>query len=220
VGYRRGRLSSGKFPPLWSEWNGKYRDCVRDFWRGENQTLGEFAYLGNNNAYCQDNEISWFGWDLVDEDLLDFTRKLIHFRKKHPIFRRRGWFLGEALHGKGIEDICWFTPDVLEMEEEHWGEGFAKSITVFLNGRGIHSADAFGQRITDSDFLILLNAPFEKIVFKPPVFKWKGQWIKVLDTATEGFLKQEMICGPDDEVPVQGRSLVVLKRYEAQNGSA
>ncbi len=68
-------------------------------------------------------------------------------------------------------------------------KGFAKSITVFLNGEGIHSADAFGQRITDSDFLILLNAHFEKIVFKPPVFKWKGQWIKVLDTAVEGFKK-------------------------------
>jgi pullulanase/glycogen debranching enzyme len=270
-----GGYQVGKFPPLWSEWNGKYRDCVRDFWRGENQTLGEFAYrftgssdlyertgrrpyasvnfvtahdgftlqdlvaynekhneenaegnldgedhnrswncgvegptddpqilalrarqmrnflsslflsqgipmllggdelgrtqLGNNNAYCQDNEISWFDWDLVDEDLLDFTRKLIHFRKEHPIFRRRGWFLGEALHGKEIEDICWFTPDGLEMEEEHWGEDFAKSIAVFLNGRGIHSADAFGQIVTDDNFLILFNAHYKQIVFKPPV---------------------------------------------------
>lgn len=98
-------------------------------------------------------------------------------------------------------------------------KGFAKSITVFLNGEGIHSADAFGQRITDSDFLILLNANFIRIVFKPPVFNWKGQWIKVLDTAVEGFLEKEIICGPDDEVPVQGRSLVLLKRYKAQNGS-
>ncbi len=317
-----GGYQVGNFPPLWSEWNGKYRDCVRDFWRGEDQTLGEFAFRftgssdlyentgrkpnasinfitahdgftlndlvsfnekhneangennqdgenhnrswncgaegpttdpsvielrerqkrnflatlflsqgipmllggdeiartqsGNNNAYCQDNEISWFNWENADEDLLEFTRKLIHFRRDHPVFMRRGWFIGEAVHGKGIEDIGWFTPGGEEMEEEHWGEGFAKSMAVFLNGRAIRSRDPFGQPIEDDSFLVLFNAGHEEIAFKPPVPEKNIQWAKVLDTGAGGFLKEEEMLDAMEKVPVRDRSIVVLRCCEAE----
>ena len=238
-----GGYQVGNFPPLWSEWNGKYRDTVRDFWRGEDQTLAEFAYRftgsadlyesngrrpsasvnfvtahdgftladltsynekhneangegnadgeshnrswncgaegptddpevlelrarqrrnllatlllsqgipmmlggdemgrtqdGNNNAYCQDNEISWFDWDSMDGSLVAFTSRLIALRRDHPVFRRRRWFHGRPLHGKDIVDVAWFRPDGTEMEESDWESGFAKSIAVFLNGDAI-----------------------------------------------------------------------------------
>src|SRR3989442_13574504 len=228
-----GGYQVGKFPPLWLEWNGKYRDCVRDYWRGQDQTLGGFAYRisgssdlyeatgrrpyasvnfitahdgftlndlvsyndkhneangeenhdgeshnrsaksgaegptrepavnalrnrqkrnllttlflsqgipmllggdeigrsqnGNNNAYCQDNEISWFNWESADKDLLEFTRGLIQIRREHPVFHRRRWFQGRPIHGEKITDIGWFTPDGIQMAEEHWDKGFAKA---------------------------------------------------------------------------------------------
>ena len=315
-----GGYQVGNFPPLWSEWNGKYRDCVRDFWRGEDQTLGEFAFRftgssdlyentgrkpnasinfitahdgftlndlvsynekhneangennqdgekhnrswncgeegpttdpsvvklrdrqkrnflatlflsqgipmllggdeigrtqnGNNNAYCQDNEISWFDWKDTDDALLKFTGDLIRFRKDHPVFMRRGWFIGKAVHGKGIEDIGWFTPSGDEMEEEHWGEGFAKSMAVFLNGKAINYRDPFGQPIQDDSFLVLFNAGHEEIVFKPPVPKREIHWEKVLDTGAEGFLKEPVVIQKMDEIPVRDRSLVVLRCCE------
>ncbi len=313
-----GGYQVGKFPPLWSEWNGKYRDCVRDFWRGEDRTLGEFAnritgssdlyestgrrpyasinfvtahdgftlqdlvsyngkhneangednrdgenhnrswncgeegptenpevlalrrkqklnflstlflsqgipmllggdemgrtQRGNNNAYCQDSEISWFDWNQKEEDLFDFTCKLIRFQHDHPIFRRRGWFLGRAIHGSGVHDIAWFTPGGYEMAEENWGEGFSKSLALFLNGGAINHRDPFGERVVDDAFLLLFNAHYEAISFTLPGAKWGKAWKKLLDTAKGGFIEDERLCPAKKKVLVQDRSLVMLMR--------
>jgi isoamylase len=313
-----GGYQVGNFPPLWSEWNGKYRDCVRDFWRGEERTLAEFAYRftgssdlyegttrrphasinfvtahdgftlhdlvaynekhnqangeknndgenynrswncgeegptddpdilslrskqvrnflttlflsqgvpmllggdeigrtqqGNNNGYCQDNEISWFDWEKTDTELLEFTQKLIRFRSDHPDFMRRGWFHGRAIHGSGVEDIGWFTPDGVEMDEENWGQGFSKSLAVFLNGKAIPYPDARGEKIVDDSFLVLFNAHYESIPFILPGGEWGKKWRMVLDTAGEGFIEDEKEYGAKEEITVQSRSLVLLIR--------
>src|SRR5947199_6208125 len=286
-----GGYQVGNFPPLWSEWNGKYRDGIRDVWRGAGETLGDFAYRfsgssdlyelngrrpsasvnfvtahdgftladlvsyddkhneangeenrdgeshnrswncgaegptddpavlalrrrlqrgflatlflsqgipmllggdeigrtqgGNNNAYCQDNEISWYDWGRVDEELLAFTRELVRLRREHPTFRRRGWFLGRTIRGEHGEaqDIGWFRPDGREMEEEDWRSGFAKSLGVYLNGEAIASLDARGERIVDVSFYVLFNAYHDRLAFRLPDGSWGGEWVKVLDTA-------------------------------------
>jgi isoamylase len=315
-----GGYQVGNFPPQWSEWNGKYRDCVRDFWRGEDRTLGEFAYRftgssdlyerttrrpnasinfvtahdgftlndlvsynekhneangeenrdgeshnrswncgeegatdspdilalrdkqkrnflatlflsqgvpmllggdelgrtqgGNNNGYCQDNEISWFDWENADEALLEFTRNLIRFRSEHPVFMRRGWFLGRAIHGGGVEDIGWFTPEGIEMAEKNWGEGFAKSVAVFLNGGAIAYPGPRGEKIVDDSFLVLFNAHYESIPFTLPGAEWGKRWIRVLDTAGGGFVGDKRESAAKEEISVQSRSLVLLRRKE------
>src|SRR5205085_1563812 len=104
---------------------------------------------GNNNAYCQDNEISWFDWDLAPEQelLRDFSRRLVHLRRRHPVFRRRRFFQGQDIHGSGVGDIAWFRPDGSPMGDEDWNSGFAKSIAIFLNGQAIPDPDERGERV-------------------------------------------------------------------------
>ncbi|HXV83887.1 MAG TPA: glycogen debranching protein GlgX [Candidatus Binatia bacterium] len=315
-----GGYQVGQFPPLWSEWNGKYRDCVRDYWRREDRTLGEFAYRftgssdlyemtgrrpyasvnfvtahdgftlndlvsyndkhneangeenrdgeshnrswncgaegpsedpevnklrhrqkrnflatlflsqgipmllggdeigrsqnGNNNGYCQDNEISWFDWESADKDLLEFTRQLIHLRKEHPVFRRRRWFQGRPIHGAQVTDIDWFSPDGLEMAEEQWGQGLAKALGVFLNGEGIQSTDSRGERVIDESFYVLFNAHHEPLQFTLPKRDWGEEWVVVLDTARRTLEEQEERHKAGDEVSVESRSLKVLRRVQ------
>src|SRR5262249_29248251 len=96
---------------------------------------------GNNNGYAQDNEISWLDWEHADEALREFTRDLVFLRRDHPVFRRPRFFQGRAIHGTDVTDVAWFTPDGRQMSEERWGQGFAKSLGVFLNGEGIGSFD-------------------------------------------------------------------------------
>jgi isoamylase len=288
-----GGYQVGKFPPGWAEWNGKYRDCIRDYWRGADSMLGEFAerftgssdlykgdyrtptasinfitahdgftlhdlvsynekhneangednndgeshnrswncgnegptddadinqlrakqkrnllttlflsqgvpmllsgdelgktQRGNNNAYCQDNEISWIDWKNTDEDLLNFTRALIQFRKDHPVFHRRTWFQGRSIRGRGLEDIAWFLPSGDEMSAEDWSTGYAKSLAVFLNGRGIHTPGPLGEKIIDDNFYIIFNGHDESLDFKLPDAKYGKSWIKVLDTNKNQF---------------------------------
>src|SRR5205807_1523214 len=151
-----GGYQVGNFRPLWCEWNGKFRDSVRDFWRGERGTLGELGYRltssadvyntsgrrpGNNNAYCQDSELSWFDWSLVEknEDLVDLVAWLVALRRDHPVFRHRRWF--QAPVGAGVTpsaDIAWFSPAGKPMTDEEW-EGRGRSLAVFLNGEGVHT---------------------------------------------------------------------------------
>jgi isoamylase len=321
-----GGYQVGNFPPLWSEWNGKYRDTVRDYWRGENQTLGDFAnrftgssdlyattgrvpsasinfitahdgftladlvsynekhneangeddrdgesynrswncgiegptddpqvlalrhrqqrnflatlmlsqgipmllggdeigrtQRGNNNAYCQDNEISWFDWEAADEQLLRFTAELIALRRRHPVFRRRRWFLGRPIHGAGVKDIGWFKPDGGEMSEADWREGFAKSLGVFLNGRAIETLDVRGEPVVDDSFYVAFNAFEQPMRFRlPDGADWGRQgsrWVAVLDTETgEAYAEgggQEVAAGED--VQVAGRSLRLFRRLE------
>ncbi len=313
-----GGYQVGQFPPLWLEWNGKYRDCVRDYWRGEDQTLGEFAYRftgssdlyemtgrkpyasinfvtahdgftlkdlvsynekhneangeesrdgeshnrswncgaegptedpevnklrdrqkrnflatlflsqgipmllggdeigrsqnGNNNGYCQDNEISWFDWESADKDLLEFTRQLIQLRKEHPVFHRRRWFQGRPIHGAQVTDIGWFTSDGSEMRQEDWNGGFAKALGIFLNGEGIQSLDSRGERVVDESFYVLFNAHHEPLQFTLPKRDWGDEWVVVLDTARSTPKAEEQRQKAGQEVPVESRSLKVLRR--------
>jgi isoamylase len=336
-----GGYQVGNFPPLWTEWNGKYRDTVRDFWRGQSATLPEFAsrltgssdlyqsdgrspvasvnfvtahdgftladlvsfdhkhndangedgrdgtddnrswncgaeglttepevralrarqqrnflatlllsqgvpmllagdelgrsQRGNNNAYCQDNDISWVSWaegpgdkDLAETDgpLLAYTRTLIELRASHPVFRRRRFFQGEPVSGpRGqVGDIAWFTPGGEEMTDEDWSAGFAKSLTVFLNGDGISEPGPRGQRIKDDSFLLLFNASETDLKFEIPPARYGEQWVRVLDTALPADPATEYpgagfagpgpgtAARPGDTVDVCNRSLQVLRR--------
>ncbi|HLH57858.1 MAG TPA: glycogen debranching protein GlgX [Streptosporangiaceae bacterium] len=288
-----GGYQVGQFPPLWTEWNGKYRDTVRDFWRGEPATLGEFASRitgssdlyqhdgrrpyasinfitahdgftltdlvsyngkhneangednrdgaddnrswncgvegetddpevtelrsrqrrnllatllvsqgvpmllggdeigrtqhGNNNAYCQDNEISWVDWSLAEThgDLLAFTMALSEFRRAHPVFRRRRFFSGRpARRDDELGDIAWFGPAGAEMSEQDWETDMGRCVMVFLNGQGIPDVDSRGERLVDSSFLLCFNAAPEDVEMVLPGSDYGEKWLVVLDTAT------------------------------------
>jgi glycogen operon protein len=316
-----GGYQVGNFPVRWSEWNGKYRDTIRDFWRGADHTLGEFSYRftgspdlyfqmngrqpnasinfitahdgftlydlvsynekhneengedsrdgenhnrswncgvegetddpevlelrerqkrnflttlmlsqgvpmllggdeiertqkGNNNAYCQDNEISWFNWDLQqeNEDFLNFTRELIFFRRQHPVFRRRKWFQGRPIRGSGVSDITWYNPDGSPMTDEQWEVGYAKSIGVFFDGNQIPSPGAQGERISDDSFLLFFNAHYEMMEFSLPTDLEHREWAKVIDTKESRFIQEQILFSGSKSVPVEARSLVVLRR--------
>lgn len=319
-----GGYQVGNFPPLWSEWNGKYRDCIRDFWRGQDQTLGEFAYRftgssdlyennarrpfasinfitahdgftlndlvsynekhneangednqdgaddnrswncgaegptddevvnslrdrqkrnflstlllsqgvpmllggdefgrtqqGNNNAYCQDSEISWFDWEKMDENLLQFTKGLIEFRWNHPVFTRQKWFQGRSINGSELNDIAWFTPEGHHMTEDNWMEGFAKCIMIFLNGKAIPGRDSRGNIIEDSSFLILVNAYHESVDFTLPGAEWAEKWKTVLDTSSGGFSDNGDFHEAGDVISVEGRTFILAEKEE-ENGS-
>jgi glycogen operon protein len=313
-----GGYQVGNFPPQWSEWNGKYRDTVRDYWRGMDETLGELAQRftgssdlygttgrrpyasvnfvtahdgftlrdlvsyndkhneengednrdgeshnrswncgaegetddravmalrqkqirnllstlllsqgipmvvagdelgrtqrGNNNGYCQDNEISWIDWEHADLELTEFMRKLIAIRAKHPVFRRRRWFQGRPLHGEKVSDIAWFRPDGTAMADEDW-EGFARSLMVFLNGDGISSLDDRGQPVIDDSFLVAFNAHHEPLEFRTPTGRFGADWTVCIDTARpqedEGA-RPGLAAG--EPWTVEARSLVLLRR--------
>jgi glycogen operon protein len=282
-----GGYQVGNFPPLWSEWNGRYRDTIRDFWRAEPASLGEFASRftgssdlyegdtrrptasinfvtchdgftltdlvsynekhneangeegrdgeshnrswncgvegptdepgvvalrerqrrnmvttlllsqgvpmllggdefgrsqgGNNNAYCQDNEISWYDWDEADDDFLRYVQRVVAFRHDHPVFRRRRWFQGRPI--RGIDDMAWFRPDGAEMNEQDWTDGPTLAVGVFLNGLSIVQPDRYGRRVSDDTFLVLFNASHEDLSWKLPGRVWGTGWSTELDTA-------------------------------------
>lgn len=313
-----GGYQVGNFPPGWAEWNGKYRDCVRDYWRGAESMLSEFAerftgssdlyqddyrkptasinfitahdgftlhdlvsynekhneanqednndgeshnrswncgiegptddaevnvlraqqkrnflatlllsqgvpmllagdetgrtQQGNNNAYCQDNELSWFHWDGVDGSLLEFTRRLIELRLSQPVFCRRKWFTGEPIKGVGTEDIAWFLPDGREMPEESWDHDFARSLAVFLNGEGIHSVDEKGKKIIGDSFYLIFNAYEEQLDFILPKDKRYGDfWIKVIDTTSTQIAESPNRLEAGSHIEVAGRSMQVYQ---------
>ena len=313
-----GGYQVGNFPPGWTEWNGKYRDCMRDYWRGENSMLAEFAerftgssdlyrddyrrptasinfitahdgftlhdlvsynekhneengennndgdshnrswncgaegetddpkiialrnqqkrnflttlflsqgvpmlvagdeigrtQKGNNNAYCQDNEISWLNWKDADTELLQFTQKLIKLRKDHPVFCRRRWFQGQPIKGAGVEDIAWFLPEGTEMDDHHWEHDFAKSLGVFLNGRGIHSVGTKGEQIIDDSFYVIFNAYHKELNYTIPPKKYGAQWTKIVDTSESRVEEEGVTYKASETIKVQGRSVVVLHR--------
>ena len=309
-----GGYQVGNFPALWSEWNGRYRDTVRDFWRGEPATLGEFAsrltgssdlyqadarhpgasvnfvtahdgftlrdlvsynskhnqangednadgeshnrswncgaegdtddaevlalrqrqqrnFLatlllsqgvtmllagdesgrtqgGNNNAYCQDNEISWLDWEHTDEALAGFTRRLIALRHEHPVLRRRRWFQGLPI--RGSVDLGWCRADGGEMSDSDWDSGMG-SVGVFLNGEAITDRDRRGQRVTDESLLLLFNGHHEAIDWVLPK-QWGQWWDLVVDTGAPDREGESLSC--DQSLPVAGRSVVVLQRRD------
>jgi isoamylase len=315
-----GGYQVGNFPPLWTEWNGKYRDTVRDFWRGKTGTLGEFGsrltgssdlyqdtgrrpyasinfvtahdgftltdlvsyngkhneangedgrdgtddnrswncgvegptddpdvlalrarqrrnmlatlflsqgipmllhgdelgrtQRGNNNVYCQDNELSWVNWDSVDHELVTFTAALIAMRRKHPVLRRRRFFAGRPIRGGDeLRDIAWFTASGREMTEQDWEVTLCQVLTVFLNGEGIPDADAHGQRVTDNSFLLCFNTYYEDIDVQLPGIGYEQEWTVVLDTATGEPPGTRGITVPGDaRITIGARSMVILER--------
>ncbi|MEU9294816.1 glycogen debranching protein GlgX [Streptomyces sp. NPDC048266] len=320
-----GGYQVGNFPPLWTEWNGMYRDCVRDLWRGEPRTLAEFASRltgssdlyqddgrrplasvnfvtchdgftlrdlvsynekhneangegnrdgeshnrswncgaegdtedvgiaelrarqtrnfiatlmlsqgvpmlshgdefgrtqgGNNNAYCQDNEVSWVRWPKADSEaettLLRFTRAMVRLRRDHPVFRRRRFFHGRPVEGTHDEltDIAWFTPEGEEMKARDWQAAHAQALTVFLNGNAISEPGTQGERIADDSFLLMFNASSKELEFAVPD-SHGACWRMVVDTSDpEGMPPQE---GPElaagERVTLAPLSLTVLRR--------
>ena len=313
-----GGYQVGNFPPLWSEWNGKYRDTVRDLWRGQPATIAEFAYRftgssdlygddgrrpmasvnfvtahdgftladlvsyerkhneangegnrdgtddnrswnggvegptddpavlavrrrqqrnflatlllsqgvpmilggdelgrtqrGNNNAYGQDNEVSWFDWSDDDERraLLDFTRRLTAFRHRHPVLRRRRFFHGRPIHGSGVSDVAWFTIHGEEMTDTDWSNGFAKSLAVFLNGSALPDRGPHGEALSDDDVLVCFNAHEGALPFVLPPERWGRAWVVELDTAAPDPTDPPRLVQAGQELAVEGRSVVVL----------
>ncbi len=171
------------------------------------------SQAGNNNTYCQDNDLSWVNWDLSedDEQLLQFTRALVKLRKEHPVFRRRRFFAGSAEHGGESElgDIAWLKPSGEHMDDEAWSNGLAKSVMVFLNGDAILEPDKRGQRIVGDSFLMMFNAHSEPITFRLPGEEYGTGWIPEINTALNAV--DQSLLEPEWEIQVQARSIVVLR---------
>ncbi len=164
---------------------------------------------GNNNGYCQDNEISWFDWESVDEDLLEFTRRVISLRRDHPVFRRRRWFHGRPIRGN--VDLGWCRPDGSEMDDHDWDDDHARSIGVFLNGEAIPSKDNRGQPVVGESFLLVLNAHHEAIDWTLPK-QWGDRWNLVLDTG--GHHEPDEVLDIGNTLEVGARTTVVLCRID------
>jgi isoamylase len=285
-----GGYQVGKFPVGWAEWNDRYRDAVRSYWKGDGGLIGELAYritgssdlyarsgrrpyasvnfvtahdgftlqdlvsyngkhneangeenrdgtdnnrswncgaegptddpqilalraqqkrnflatlflsqgvpmllagdaightqFGNNNAYCQDNETSWINWDtnIADTELLEFARQVIAIRQNHPVFHRRNFFQGRAIKGAGIKDILWLRPDGKEMTDDEWNKDSAQCLGVFYAGEGLEDVDERGKKVSDQNFLLLLNAHFEAVPFTIPAPSEGREWIVLIDT--------------------------------------
>ncbi len=316
-----GGYQVGNFPGLWTEWNGKYRDTVRDYWRGEPAALGEFAsrltgsadlyeatgrrpsasinfvtchdgftladlvsynekhndangehnrdgenhnrswncgvegptddpeiialrhrqmrnimvtlmvsqgtpmishgdevgrtQLGNNNGYCQDNEITWINWSEAAQyaDMLEFTRKVTALRMAHPVFRRRRFFDGRPTHrGNHLRDIYWLTRNGEEMTSDDWHSGI-KSVAVGLNGTALPEPDARGERIIDDSFLLCFNAHAYPVDFVIPESQYVRAWRGVIDTSDpRGATELQVAAG--ETIPVNGRSVLVLQNID------
>jgi len=323
-----GGYQVGNFPVGWTEWNGRYRDAVRAYWKGEGGQIGELAYRltgssdlyehggrrpyasinfvtchdgftlhdlvsyndkhneknlednrdgenhnlswncgaegptnnlhiktlrarqkrnflatlilsqgvpmlwagdemgrtqqGNNNAYCQDNEISWMDWRLSDEDqaLLGFVRHLVRLRHRHPGFRRRYFFQGRDIMGAGVKDITWLTPQGREMTVEEWQQSFARCLGLFLAGGAIQEHDERGRPVHDDNLLLLLNAHHEKIAFTVPAQPAFARWQVLIDTSDpSGMPKDSRNYHSGETYPLQARSLALLVQQKTPHPS-
>jgi glycogen operon protein len=307
-----GGYQVGNFPPLWSEWNGKYRDTVRDYWRGAGGVLGDLAYrltgssdlyesesrqpyasinfvtshdgftlndlvsyerkrneangfdnrdgtddnrswncgaegptddaevqslrrrqqrnflatvllsqrvpmlcggdeIGRtqqgNNAFCQDNAVSWFDWAHADTELLGFVTRLVRLRLDHPVFRRRRFFHGRAIRDGQLTDIAWFRPDEAEMSESDRTVGYARALALLLDGDAIPDPGPRGERIRDATYYVLLNAADVPVTFVLPGERWARSWVEELRTTAP--------AGPDPGTQLlQAGSELVLAPFE------
>jgi isoamylase len=175
---------------------------------------------GNNNAYCQDNPLSWIDWDLRPEDreLSDFVRKLIHLRKQHPVFRRRNFFQGRPISGADDKDILWLNPNGQEMNGNEWNQTYVRCLGVYLSGKAITERDEHGQPIPDNDFLLLLNSYDGEIPFRLPEDETDACWYTAVNTAQPDTLDWECLAG--ENFVLQGRSLALLIKTGAKDDPA
>jgi glycogen operon protein len=172
---------------------------------------------GNNNAYCQDSELSWVDWDLDEEGraLLEFVRRMVGIRRAHPVFRRHRFFRGRAIHGAGIKDIVWLRPDGEEMTDDEWEHAFARSLGVYVGGAALEEMDRRGHRLVDNNFLVLLSSHHETIPFTLPAPRPGTAWQVLVDTAYEHGLAMDGRYPGTAQYPLQGRSLALLMEVEA-----
>ena len=177
---------------------------------------------GNNNAYCQDNEISWLSWtrDEKQNQFLEFTRKLISFRNAHPVFRRPKFFQGRRIRGSEIRDVMWFNPGGSEMSEEEWASPFIRCIGMLLSGDTIDVLSFEGEPIRDDTFLLLINAHYEPIPFVLPGQE-NLEWQLVLDTMDpNGFLAEPRKFASGDDVSLGGRACCLLQLVSGAQAQA
>lgn len=167
---------------------------------------------GNNNAYCQDNEISWVNWDLSkdDKEFLTFVQRLISLRREHPVFRRNNFLQGRAIRGSGVKDILWLKPDGTEMNDEEWAHDFARCLGVYLGGEEMEESDKRGNPIFDDNFLMLFNSHHERLDFKLPKLKEGCRWHSILDSSLAcGLEKDGYFLGGHIYI-IEGRSFALL----------
>ena len=168
---------------------------------------------GNNNAYCQDSEISWLDWRNADRALLTFTSNLIHFYRRHPVFARRRWFKGQPIKDIPVEDIAWFLPNGELMKEENWTDPFAKSLAVYLNGKSLRTIGSTGEMILDDDFFVVFNAHHETLEYRLPVDKYGRNWHLVIDTSRD-YIDEDglsLLAADENTILIGSHSVVVLK---------
>lgn len=174
---------------------------------------------GNNNAYCQDNEVSWFDWKLDHSDhaLLAFTQQLIALRQAHPVFRRRRFFHGRHIRGAEVKDLSWFRPDGKEMTDEDWNKGYVRCLGLRLSGDALEETDSKGRPLLDDTFLLLLNAHHEPLPFTLPAHRRGVRWQLVLDTvATIHDKKRVTLLKGGECYDLETRSLVLLRLRKAK----
>ena len=171
---------------------------------------------GNNNAYCQDNEIAWLDWNLDDgrRELRDFVARLIDLRRSHPVLRRRKFFSGGYVHGSGLRDIVWFRPDGLEMSADDWQHPHWRSIGMLLGGDAIPERDREGERIVGDTLLILINGNPGPIEFVLPDIEWGERWHLLLDTRSAAPPEETPASSASDRFRLIGRSMAILRLLE------
>ena len=172
---------------------------------------------GSNNAYCQDNDISWLSWKRadVDEDFFAFVRRVIALRRKHPVFHRRNFFQGRAIRGSTIKDIQWINPQGAEMSDEEWDHEYARCLGVFLSGAEMDERDNRGRQIKDENFLLLFNSHHEPVPFLLPEIAPDCEWQSLLDTHIDDGLKPDGSFKGGDTYPLEARSLALLMQRKS-----
>jgi glycogen operon protein len=169
---------------------------------------------GNNNAYCQDNEISWVNWeiDVYDQEFLEFVRKVIRVRNEHPVFRRRYFFQGRHIKGANVKDIVWLRPDGEEMTDREWNQYHARCLGLLLHGDAIEEHDERGRKIYDNTFLLLLNADAKPLTFRMPIHVGIARWGVEIDTCyANGERTDRRTFNTGESYPLQGRSTALLR---------
>jgi glycogen operon protein len=171
--------------------------------------------LGNNNAYCQDNELSWMGWTLTptQRGLLEWTQRVVKLRREHPVFRRRRYFQGREIRGAEVKDVAWLQPDGGEMTDEAWSEN-DHAIGVYIAGEAPNLQDERGDPLRDDNMLILLNSRDEETRFVLPLQgRRRSRWRVELDSARPRERSSPVRGG---NYTVAGRSIVVLSQAPVQ----